>query len=65
MVKQYLRSKRCWMLVWTHGNGQNGVEYLPDPIPESARESWRRAGLVASTNADDAEFARHMFGIKS
>jgi hypothetical protein len=34
-----------WVVTWYHQDGKRGVEILPDPIPESALQSWKKGGL--------------------
>jgi hypothetical protein len=48
-----------WVVTWHHQNGKRGVEILPDPIPESALQSWKKGGLTFKFNigqdVEDAE----------
>jgi hypothetical protein len=37
-----------WLITWYHEGGRLGFELLPDPIPDSAIQSWKKGGLRMS-----------------
>jgi hypothetical protein len=45
IVGNVYRLGRTILVVWRHTNDELTVEVFPDPIPDSAMESWANGGL--------------------